>query len=103
MGKLELVQAHSLFTFMGIMTDGPGSFLRVKLPCHEEEVCICGSCDKLWSSAICAHTDVYTCAHIHTLHSVKLQKKMFVFPPKRKRCSIIISGGGASQELQGTS
>lgn len=76
MRNLELVQAHSLFTFMGRMTDGPGSFLqkpsRAKLPCHEE-VCLCGSFDKLWSTAIsartdvytCAHTDVYTCAHIH--------------------------------------
>lgn len=31
MRNLELVQAHSLFTFMGRMTDGLGSFLQSSL------------------------------------------------------------------------
>lgn len=71
MGNLELVQAHSLFTFMGRITDGLGSFFavehsRVKLPCHEEEVCMCGSFDKLWSTAICACTHLHLCTHTQT-------------------------------------
>lgn len=54
---------------------------RAEPPCHEE-VCMCGSFDKLSSPAICACTDVYTCARSRTQTlSTRLSKKRFVFPP----------------------
>lgn len=64
MRNLELVQAHRLFTFMGRLTDGPGSILQQSLAggrkasVSRRSSSSCGSLDGLGSAATCARTPV---------------------------------------------
>lgn len=43
-----------------------------------------GSSDKPRSTAICARTEVYTCAHIHKKRFSEISMKQFVFLPEAK-------------------
>lgn len=62
MRNLELVQPHRLFTFMGRLTDGPGSILQQSLAggrkasVSRRSFSSCGSLDGLGSAATCART-----------------------------------------------
>lgn len=87
MGNLELVQAHSLFTFMGRMTDGPSSFLPQSIAeqsfhvMTKKFVCV----GVLTSSGLQQSMQAQTFTPVHTFphrHSVKPRRKMFAFPPQ---------------------
>lgn len=49
-----------------------------------------GSSDKPRSTAICARTEVYTCAHIHKKRFSEISMKQFVFLPEAKLTQKII-------------
>lgn len=69
MRNLEMVQAHSLFTFMGRLADGPGGILQQrlaerKLARRAQTFSSNGRLDGLWSATAPAHEN--TCAHVRT-------------------------------------
>ena len=85
MRNLELVQAHSLFTFMGRMTDGPGSFLQQSIAEQSYHVmkkkfaCV----GVLTSSGLQQSVQAQTFTPVHTFthrHSVKTSIKTVCFP-----------------------
>lgn len=76
-----------------------------KPPCHEE-VCVCGSFDKLWSTAVRVSTAVYTCTRDRTRAlGVRLDKTLFVFPPpepkQKKRNAKSITAAAPSSVAAG--
>lgn len=63
--NLELVQAHSLFTFMGRLADGPGGLLQQRLAERKlaRRAEVSARLDGLWSAVAPAHeTPVHTFA-----------------------------------------
>lgn len=116
MRNLELVQAHSLFTFMSRMTDGPGSFLQQSIAEQSYHVmkkkfaCVGVLTSSGLQQSVHAQTStpVHTFAHTQTFSKTSIKAVCFPSQTNHKRKihyhrSVIISGGGASQELQGTS